>query len=219
MKKYILIILICYISADFIFGQDIQTPTPIQNKDIIQLSGVVRNDSLKSLPFSTIAVINTGRGTASDFWGYFSIAVHSGDTIQFSSVGFKKQVYVVPAGLEGTHQSHDVVLITDTIMLAEATVFPWSTYDQFLKAVIDLELADEDMENARKNIKMMQRQLIDDVYQVDASLNYKYYMNQKYNQAYTAGQFQSVSLLNPFAWAQFFKALKDGLFKSKKKIY
>ncbi|MCF8373499.1 MAG: carboxypeptidase-like regulatory domain-containing protein [Bacteroidales bacterium] len=219
MSKYLIVLLVVVFTANYLSAQDTLNVEPENDKDIIQLYGVIRNDSLKSIPFSTIAVLNTGRGTASDFWGYFSIAVNSGDTIQFSSVGFKRQLYIVPNGLEGTHQGHDVMLETDTIMLAEATVFPWSTYDQFLQAVVDLELADEDMENARRNIQLMQRQMIDDEYQVDASLNYKYFMGQKYNDAYTAGQFPSVSLLNPFAWAQFFQALKSGLFKSKKKIY
>lgn len=219
MGKYLIVFLLVLFLTDFLSAQDTLIAQPGNDKDIIQLYGVIRNDSLKSLPFSTIAVLNNNRGVASDFWGYFSIAVNSGDTIQFSSVGFKKQLYIVPKGLEGTHQGHDVVLETDTVMLAEATVFPWSTYDQFLHAVVDLELADEDMENARRNIQLMQQQMISDEYQVDASLNYKYFMDQKYNAAYTAGQFPSVSLLNPFAWAQFFQALKSGMFKGKKKIY
>ena len=219
MSKILILLLVFIFVGENIHAQDTISNSPDGDKDIIQLSGIVRNDSLDVLPFSTIAVLNTGRGTCSDFWGYFSIAVHSGDTIQFSSVGYKKNIYVVPKGLEGTHQGHDIVLYADTFMLAEAVVFPWSTYDQFLQAVVDLELADEDMENARRNIKLMQRQLIDDVYQADASLNYKYYMNQKYAENYTAGQFQSISLLNPFAWAQFFQALKSGMFKSDSKIY
>ncbi len=219
MNKYYFVLMACILVSGVIYSQEEKPTQQPKYKEIIQLSGIIRNDSLQALPFTTVAILNTGRGTTSDFWGYYSLAIHSGDTIQFSSVGYKKQVYVVPDGIEGTHQSYDVFLVTDTILLDEAVVFPWSTYDQFLKAVVELELADEEMENARRNIKMMQRQLIADEYQVDASLNYKYYMDQKYNQAYTAGQFPSVSLLNPFAWAQFFEALKSGLFKSKKKIY
>ncbi|MEA3443720.1 MAG: carboxypeptidase-like regulatory domain-containing protein [Bacteroidota bacterium] len=219
MSKYFLVLIVFLFSTELIFGQDTINIPQYKDKEIIQLSGVIRNDSTEALPFTTIAVLKTGRGTAADFWGYFSIAVHSGDTIRFSSVGYKSLNYIVPVSHEGKHQSKDVILHRDTVMLDEAVVFPWSTYDQFLKAVVELELADEDMKNARKNIKIMQRQMIADEYQVDASLNYKYYMKEQYNKAYTAGQYPSVSLLNPFSWAQFFKALKSGDFKSKKKIY
>ena len=220
MNKYKLTFWVSLLIFSASWAQDtLVVPDDDEPKAIIQLSGIIRNDSLEALPFSTIAVLNTGRGTASDFWGYFSIAVNAGDTIQFSSVGFKKSTYIVPALEDGTHIDHDVKLLSDTIMLAEATVFPWTTYDQFLQAVVDLDLADEDMDNARRNIQLMQRQLISDEYQADASLNYKYYMQQKQQQAYTAGQYPSVSLLNPFAWAQFFQALKEGLFKNKKKAY
>jgi hypothetical protein len=189
------------------------------DRPVIQLSGVIVNDTAKSLPFATVAIPNREKGTVSDFWGYYSIPVYADDTIRYSSVGYKKQVFIFPEDFEGEHYNHNVTLITDTIILLEAVVFPWNTYDQFLRAVVELELPEDDLARARKNIAMLQRQLISDEYQVDASLNYKYFMESKYNQAYTAGQYPSVSLLNPLAWAQFFEALKDGLFTKKNKIY
>ncbi len=212
MYKYILVITILILSVTTAFSQQ-------EDKNVIQLSGVIRNDSLKTLPFVTISVENSSRGAVSDFWGYYSIPVYPNDTLIFSSIGYSSYRYVLPADLEGNNYSKEVVLTTDTVFLKETVVFPWHTYDQFLKAVVELDLPEDDMERARKNIATIQRQLISSEYQADASLNYKYIMNQKYNQAYTAGQYPSVSLLNPFAWAQFFEALKSGLFKSKKKVY
>ncbi len=188
-------------------------------RPIIQLSGVIMNDSVKSLPFATIAIINRDKGTVSDFWGYYSIPVYADDTIQFSSVGYKKQVFTIPENYEEDNYECNIKLITDTVMLLEAVVFPWNTYDQFLHAVVELELPEDDLERARKNIAILQRQLISNEYQVDAGLNYKYFMEEKYNRAYTAGQYPSVSLLNPLAWAQFFEALRSGMFKSKTKTY
>ena len=211
MRKSVLSALIILFTYSVLFSQD--------DKDIIQLSGVIRNDSLKTLPFATVSIVNANRGAISDFWGYYSVAIYPDDTIQFSSVGYKKQFLVLPDSLKGTSYSFDVDLVTDTIFLQEMVVFPWRTYDQFLKAVVELDLPEDDMDRARKNIALIQEQLISEEYQADASLNYKYYMNQKYSQAYTAGQYPSVSLLNPLAWAQFFEALKTGLFKNKKKIY
>lgn len=186
-------------------------------KTIIQLSGIIRNDSLQTLPFASIVVPNRSQGTVSDFWGYFSIAVYPNDTVRFSSIGYKSYSFVFPTDFVDKEFDLNIYLEEDTIFLSETVVFPWTSYDQFLKAVVALELQDEEMERARKNIALMQKQIFSQEYQVDASLNYKYYMSEKANQAYTAGQLPTISLLNPFAWAQFFEALKSGLFSSKKK--
>ena len=212
MTKYILILSFLVFNFTNIFSQQ-------EDKNVIQLSGVIRNDSLKTLPFVTIIIENSSRGTVSDFWGYYSIPVYPNDTIRFSSIGYSDYRFVLPANLDGTNYSKEIVLMTDTVFLKETVIFPWHTYDQFLKAVVELDLPEDDMARARENIATIQRQLISSEYQADASLNYKYIMNEKYNQAYTAGQYPSVSLLNPFAWAQFFEALKSGMFKSKKKVY
>jgi len=215
MRKIVLVLFIIISAISNLYSQiEIN-----EEKDVIQLSGVIRNDSLKTLPFASIAVLNTNRGAISDFWGYYSLAVYPYDTIQFSSIGYKKITIVLPENLDGKSYSNDIVLTTDTVFLSQIVVFPWRTYDQFLKAVVELDLPEDDMSRARKNIALIQEQLISDEYQADASLNYKYYMNQKYNQAYTAGQFPVVNILNPLAWAQFFEALKSGMFKSKKKVY
>lgn len=212
--KLILILLMILLGAgDILHAQEI-TPDTVP---IIQVSGVVKNDSLDKLPFVSIVIPNRNQGTVSDFHGYFSIAIYPSDTIRFSSVGYKSQVLTLPSDFIEKQLDVNIFLEEDTVFLSETVVFPWTTYDQFLKAVVALELQDEEMERARKNIAILQRQLFSDEYQVDASLNYKYYMSDKANQAYTAGQLPSISLLNPFAWAQFFEALRNGLFTSKKK--
>ena len=51
---------------------------------------------------------------------------------------------------------------------------------------------------------------------MDASLNYKYSMQQYQSKLYYAGQLPPNNLLNPIAWAKFIKAWKNGDFKKKK---
>ncbi len=202
-----------------LLSDTVPTLTERQKKPIVQLSGIITNTKKEGMPFTTIAVINRAQGTVSNFWGYYSIAVHPDDTIRFSSVGHKSFEFTFPDSFSEKEWHADIVLAYDTVVLSETVVFPWTTYDQFLQAVLDLELQDEDMDRARSNIALMQKQLFSEEYQVDASLNYKFYMQDKANQLYTRGQVPTLSLLNPFAWAQFFEALKSGAFTSKKKVY
>ena len=51
---------------------------------------------------------------------------------------------------------------------------------------------------------------------MDASLNYKFSMQQYQSKLYYAGQLPPNNLLNPIAWAKFIKAWKNGDFKKKK---
>ncbi len=50
---------------------------------------------------------------------------------------------------------------------------------------------------------------------MDGSLNYKHSMDKIISQNYYAGQLQPITILNPFAWAKFIKAWKEGKFKRK----
>ena len=44
-----------------------------KNKELIQFSGVVvEGDSLRPVPFTSIMIKNTNRGTICDYYGYFS---------------------------------------------------------------------------------------------------------------------------------------------------
>ena len=56
-----------------------------------------------------------------------------------------------------------------------------------------------------------------EVMAMDGRENFKYQSQQYANRAYYAGQYPPMQIFNPFAWIQFFKALKRGDFKSKKK--
>ena len=50
---------------------------------------------------------------------------------------------------------------------------------------------------------------------MDAQSNYRYAMQQYLTKVYTAGQYPTISLLNPIAWAQFIDAWRKGKLKIK----
>jgi hypothetical protein len=51
---------------------------------------------------------------------------------------------------------------------------------------------------------------------MDGPMNYRNFIEKTTSKYYYAGQLPPNNLLNPFAWARFIKAWKDGKFKSKK---
>ena len=185
-----------------------------KSSDLIQFSGVVlEGDSLRAVPYTSIIVKNTSRGTISDYYGYFSFVAKKNDTIEFSAIGFTSAQFVIPDTLTTVTYSLIQVLRTDTVFLKSVEVYPWPSKEQFKSAFLNLSLHDDDLARATKNLDRaeLKEQMVGMA--VDASLNYKYSMQQNQSKLYYAGQYPSNNLLNPIAWAKFIKAWKSGAFK------
>lgn len=187
-------------------------------KNLVQFSGaVVTSDSLKPVAFTHIIDKKTGFGTISDYYGYFSFVANKGDSVTFSAVGFKKGLFVIPDTIHNNRYTMFQVMTSDTIYLSEAVIYPWPTKEQFREAFLKLEIPDDDLEIARKNLDRYELYVRAQAIPMDGSMNYRNYIDQTVSKLYYAGQTQPISLLNPFAWAQFFQAWQDGKFKRKDK--
>lgn len=185
-------------------------------KDIVQFSGaVVTGDSLHPVAFTHIIDHNTGFGTISDYYGYFSFVARKGDTISFSASGFKKGSFIIPDTIRNNRYAMFQVMATDTIYLNATVIYPWPTKEQFKEAFLNLDIPDDDLEIARKNLDRYELYVRAVAMPMDGSMNYRNYIDQTVGKLYYAGQTQPINLLNPFAWAQFIKAWKDGKFKRK----
>jgi hypothetical protein len=187
-----------------------------QENRLIQFSGVVvSGDALKPVPYTNIIIKNTYRGTVSDFYGFFSFVARESDTLEFSCLGFKTSEYIVPDTLHSNKYSLIQILSTDTILLKETVIRPWPTQEQFSEAFIRLNIPDDDLERARKNLARAEMKERMEQSGMDGSMNYKYAMQQKQSQLYYVGQYAPNNLLNPIAWAQFIQAWQRGDFKKK----
>ncbi|MEN8223885.1 MAG: carboxypeptidase-like regulatory domain-containing protein [Bacteroidota bacterium] len=184
--------------------------------DLIQFSGVIlTSDSLQAIPLAHIIVTNSMRGTVSDFNGYFSFVAKKLDTVEFSAVGYKADRYIVPDTISNNRYSLIQVMSTDTIYLTETVIYPWPTKEQFKEAFLTLEIPDDDIEIARKNLDSRKLNARAEHLPAEGSLNFKYLVQDQVDKLYYNGQTQPITILNPFAWAKFIKAWKDGDFKRK----
>ncbi|MDY0084264.1 MAG: carboxypeptidase-like regulatory domain-containing protein [Ignavibacteriaceae bacterium] len=187
-----------------------------QKYEFIQFSGaVVTGDSLNPVPFTHIIVKGTSRGTISNINGFFSFVAQPNDIVIFSSIGLKKGYYKIPDTLSADNYTMFQVMQPDTIFLPETVIYPWPSPTNFKNAFISLNVPDDDYDRALKNIALLS---LKDSYlkiQMDGSINYKNFIQEKIENYYTMGQMPVNNLLNPFAWAQFFKAWQNGEFKRK----
>jgi hypothetical protein len=190
-----------------------------QNKNseaLVQFSGVVvSSDSLQPIPFTSIIIRNTYRGTVSDVYGFFSFVARMKDTIEFSAIGFKKGFYIIPDTITNQRYSLIQMLTADTIMLRETVIYPWPTKEQFKEAFLNLHIPDDDLARAERNLNRDQLNAIADGMTMDGSMNYKYQMNQHASRLYYAGQVPTSNWLNPIAWAKFIESWQSGQFKKK----
>jgi hypothetical protein len=208
MFKHTLIILAIIVSIS-VYGQD-------KGRKVIQFSGVVvSGDSLLPMPYSNIMVKNSYHGTISDFYGFFSFVAQTRDTIVFSSVGYQKSIFVIPENLEENRYSLIQMMQRDTFLLQETVIFPWPTREQFKEAFLKMDIPDDDLERARKNLAQESMRESGMKMPMDGSMNYRNTMQNYQSQLYTTGQIPTNSLLNPIAWSKFIQSWKNGDFKRK----
>jgi len=208
---FLLIVLIIGFGTTTVSAQ-----TLVEKRRPIQFSGVVvTGDSLRPVPFVTIMVHKTNRGTIADYYGFFSFVAQEGDTIEFSTVGLRKSRFIIPDTLVENRYSIIQMMFKDTILLKEAVIYPWPTREQFKQAFLNLEVPDDDLARAQKNLARSEMRAMMEEMPMDGAMNYKNVNYQRFTKMYYAGQLPPNNLLNPIAWSQFIKAWKNGDFKKK----
>ena len=181
-----------------------------KDKHLIQFSGVVvGSNDLKPIPYTAIMIKSNYRGTICDNNGYFSFVAQTGDTVEFSSIGYKLNFYVIPDTLSDRYALIHL-MDKDTASLGSVTVYPWPSREAFKKAFLALNIPDNDLDRAKKNIALAERRAHMEGLPADANANFMSSMQQEYNKLYYAGQLPPNNLLNPLAWSKFIEAWKNG---------
>ena len=185
----------------------------VSEEELIQFSGiVVTADSIRPVPYTNIVIKNTWRGTVADYYGYFSFVAHKYDTLIFSSVGYKKGEFVIPDTIYDDRYSLIQVMSSDTILLTQTIIYPWPSREDFKEAFLKYDVPDDDYERARKNLDSeLLRDLASSI-PMDGSMNYKWSQQLYQDKLYYIGQTQPITIFNPFAWAKFIHAWKEGKF-------
>lgn len=211
MKKIVVFLFL------FLFATLYALKATAQGQDkYIQFSGfVIDSKTEEALPGAFIKIENAGRGTLSNSRGYFILNVFPGDSIIFSYIGFAKQFHVIPDNV-GLNYSAVVELQEDAKMLKEVQVYPFRTEEEFKKALIAMELPDDQERRilretfSQENINRMVA-----MQGMSADANYRLAMNQQLMQIQRQGQMTVNPLTNPFAWLNFINTVKSGSLKDK----
>lgn len=208
-----LLLILLFFWPVIVQSQTLQTIN--ENQNLVQFSGItITADSLNPVPFTRIRDVTSRRGTTSDVNGYFSFVAHRNDTVVFTALGFKPATFVIPDSITRQRYSLIQLMTADTLTLAEAIIFPWPTLEDFKRAFVETKIPDDELEIARKNLQAADIRMRAEEYPMDASMNYRNYIDSQTSKLYYFGQQQPFNIFNPFAWAQFIKAWKEGKFRS-----
>lgn len=81
------------------------------------------------------------------------------------------------------------------------------------KCFLNSDIPGDNLERARNNLAQAQMIRVAQSVAMDAGMIYRSSMQQQTNKNYYAGQKPPNNLLNPIAWAQFLKAIRNGELK------
>ena len=218
------------LSAIQVKAQKQPAPNTSKSADskLVQLSGVISApNGVSAIPYATVRLVHTFRGTIAVPDGFYSLVVNEKDTVEYEALGFKKVRFIIPSGTTNQEFDHNVSLPRDTFTIATTNIYANLTPEEFRRIFLSLHLNDDLTEKAKKNLyQQTMRQLYESLAR-DGQESQLYQLQQIASSAYYAGgqtNYQLLgngvaiptSLLNIPSWIQFIKSIKEGKYKKKK---
>ena len=178
-------------------------------RDVIQFTGIVTTvDTTSGIMGAHIFVPKEGRGTTTNYYGYFSFPVLEGDSVVVSAVGFQRIHFTIPE-IDKDSYSVLITLPEDTTYLPELEVRPFPTEEMFKEAVLAYRLPNQgDINNMDSNLDPYLLMEMAKNMPMDGSMNHRYFTQQRAEYLFDGNGPRYNPLFNPFAWAQFFDSIK-----------
>jgi len=211
------IVLISLVSQNA-FAQQEEDP----NKDLVQLSGLVldgtNENELLPIPYASVYIKDdSDRGDYTDFKGYFTIVARKGETVVFSTIGYKTVEFTVPDSLVDNRYSIVQMMSQDTFNLPETVVFPWPSREHFKLEFLAMDVSSDLQTRARENVAEDVLAKARATVVRDGGETSSYYLKEQASNYYHYGQVPPMNIFNPISWGKFISSWKNGDFKKKKK--
>jgi len=211
--KYLLTILFLVAGATAFAQTNQQNTAAMQDKPLVQFSGIVHNADSANSVVPYVSITNTSNNKTvyiSNYQGYFSFVAHQQDTLRFSCVGFAPTTIVIPVSSTMRSYTVQIMLHPQIINLPTAHVFPWATTDEFKKDFLAMKIADDDLEIAKKNVSRtsliaLRSTLARDGQEIQDA-NFQYVNTNIMNEHSLTPN----PLLNPLAWGSFINMISQG---------
>jgi hypothetical protein len=190
----------------------IVTQSLFSQESLIQFSGSILSagrDSLQPIPFVLVKNKSRNSGAYSNEEGYYTLVVARGDTIEYSSIGFKKSKYIVPQDIKENKFYATQIMLRDTNILPEAIIVPWKNVDDLKKAFIELKLEEDDIVRAYQNLQFERWKELQKSTSYDGQALQAMTFNERTRtNLQSSGVLPFQNIFNPLAWSEFIKSLQ-----------
>lgn len=198
-------------------------------RPLLQLTGMIKAEEGNSpIPFATVRIKNTFRGTIAGLDGFYSMVVAEGDTVEYIAYGFKTIQYITPVNDADHQANYNVLLPTDTFTYRPIDSFPYASREEFRQAFMSLKVDENMQEIARRNLDPAKMAELYETLARDGNEMQMYTLQQiALSYYYSGGQRNYMmlgngsgfavptSLLDPFAWTKFIQSIRQGKYKKK----
>ncbi len=198
----------------------VQAQNTQRDTTIVQLSGLILDgttDQLFPVSYANVFINGRNAGTFADIRGFFSIVAKKGETIRFTSIGYKPINYRIPKSLSDDRYSIIQLMTPDTINLPETIIFPWPSREYFTADFLAMDISKILQEKAEMNLAKESMDRLTYEVRKDGKEFSNYYQRNFNKKYYHMGQAPPMNIFNVMAWNQFIKEWKDGKYKKKKK--
>jgi hypothetical protein len=188
---------------------------------VIQFSGLVTTgDSLYGVPGVTVYVPKAGRGTVTNDYGYFSMAVLAGDSVVIRAIGYQHLTVKIPKNYNKQSYSVILELKEDITVLPEVRIFPYPTEKDFKQAFLKLKLPERNLTGPERSLneKILAAMFAETPMGVSSNFRNSMDMQQlerDRRNGLAPNPRTNNPLLNPFAWMKFIEQIKSGDLKKK----
>lgn len=189
----------------------------------VQVSGVIltQDSSAQTIPNTKIQVKGRPLIAHSGDDGFFSIASAPGDTVLFRRFGFEIERLWVPDSLQGDSYLAVVQMPWNSLELDEVTLYPWPRPEDLTRELLAMEVKTSERDIALRNLAIQSLKEQAKAMGMDAGEMSRYIMTAQTQSVHNANRYYGSNggtailgrLSDPFAWSQFFNALKRGDFK------
>ncbi|MFT5647749.1 MAG: hypothetical protein ACI976_002443 [Aureispira sp.] len=185
-----------------------------EESDIVEVYGLILTKGQSAqyayVPFVTVAVKGTTRGTYANYEGMYSIVVKKGQTLSFSAVGFASRDIVIPEDINGMYHTLTVEMEPTEINMEEITVFPWPDRDNLGAEFLAMQpnRAGQLEAIAKDNLDKKQLLAVANATEMDGQESSIQYLRQQASDYSYQGQQAPQSIFDPIAWGKFFNQWK-----------
>src|SRR5690554_1440810 len=202
-NKILFIIFISFVFGKIAFSQE--------EKEIVQINGITMSaDSIEAVPFVTVSVKNQNRGVVSNQYGIFSLVCYKGDTLIFSSIGYRSQEVKVDPKITGRFINLIQLMVQDTFYLPETVINPIPKGKAFDYAFKYWDIENDPYVIAKKNTNAEVMSYLRNTLPKSGRENQAVYQMREATNTFYYGQQKPMNILNPLKWNEFLNAWKRG---------